>query len=185
MNFSSIFGFKGFVIPLVDNTDKFYVMIENIYDDRILLNLVTSDINRFVNINPKSKKIFFCGKYRSNVHLKIFYMGHEIFDFNTDELNKQIFLYYSNFILKNLGCSTNIYFLPEVADIFRLNVVSDVPQQLFVKIVNKNENEIVQEENFISDELYEFNINDSINYNIQIFNINGEQIYSYDFQKTC
>lgn len=180
MNILPTFGFKGMILPVVDSTDKFYLLIENDNDHRVLLNLISSEINKFVNIESKSSKIIRVGSFKSNIQLKVFYMGQELFDFFCDEIKKQHILIYSDYILKKEMVAGDISFYSTFTNGVKVESVSDKPQSLYITITNKDTNEILCEDNFISNEPYVFNNNKFVNYNISVYNADGQKIYKYD-----
>lgn len=173
------FGFKGTVLPVIDKTDKLYLLIENDNEHRVLLNIASINVNKFVDIKPKSSKIVLSGNFRSNLQLKIFYMGHELFDFNSDEINKEHLLIYSDYILKKETELADVCFYPTFTNGLKLDIKSNKPQILYIKIVDNDKNEILCEDNFISNEPFIFESTKFLNYGISVYNINGQEIYNY------
>ena len=180
MNLLPTFGFKGTILPVIDKNDKLYLFIKNDGDCRVLLNIVSVEINKFFSIDSKSTKLLQSGVYRSDLHIKIFYMGQELFDFNTKDLDKNSFLLYSSYIIKTTIDVDRITISPSFMDGVKITTLSNKPQQLFITIVDKNTNEIIHEDNFMSVEPYIYNKDYFIDYDISIFNSNGKKIYQYD-----
>lgn len=180
MNFLPTFGFKGSVLPIIDSTNKLYLLVENDNDHRVLLNVIFYGVNKFINIDPKSSKIIRAGNYKSNFQLKIFYMGQELFDFTCDDINKEHLLMYSNYILKKELVVNEISFHPTFIDGVKLTSTSDKPQNLYIIITNNDTNDILCEDNFISNEPYIFDYHEFINYKLSVYNVCGEKIYDYD-----
>lgn len=182
MNFFPTFGFKGTILPVIDKTDKLYLFVENDNEHRVLLNIISSDVNKFINIEPKCSKIIHSGIFKPTLQLKIFYLGQELFDFSCDELNKEHLLFYSDYILKKeTSVIDSVSFDPIFIDGLKLNIQSNKPQCLYIKIVDNDNNKILHEDNFISTESFIFNQNCFVNYGIYVYDKNGQKIYDYNF----
>jgi autotransporter strand-loop-strand O-heptosyltransferase len=120
------------------------------------------------------------GYYKPNLQLKVFYMGQELFDFNCGEIDKTNFLFYSNYILKTITFLGNVECKLQIINGLKLFAKSDKPQLLFITITDNDKNEIIHEENFISNNIYTFNRDYFINYGVSIYNVNGDKIYNYN-----
>jgi hypothetical protein len=173
------FNFNGTVLPLVDTSDKLYLFIENDNDHRVLLNIVSENVNKFVNIEPHFSNVVDVGYYKPNLQLKVFYMGQELFDFNCGEMNKTDLLFYSNYLLKTITALGDVECKLQIINGLKLFAKSDKPQLLFITITDNDKNEIIHEENFISNNIYTFNHDCFINYGISVYNVNGDKIYNY------
>lgn len=183
MNLLPTFGFKGTVLPIVDNVDRFYLFVENENKHRVLLNIVSREANKFENIEPNSSKIIRFGNYNAATQLKIFYLGQELFDFKCDEIQKEHLITYSEYILKKETCVENVFFQLIVDNGFELIAKTNRPQKMYIQIVDNDKNEIVHEDNFLSIEPYVFRHKNFINYGISVYNVNGQKIYSYGLKK--
>lgn len=181
MNLLPTFGFKGTILPIIDKSDRIYFFIKNELEYRVLLNIVGVDVNKFLNVESKSNKLIQIGFYKTDAYFKIFYMGQELFDFSCNDLDKNTFLLYSNYIIKNNMDVDRITFSPSFQSGLELTTLSNKPQNLFIQIIDRNSNEIIHEDNFISGgEPYVFNRNYFINYGILVLNSIGKKIYQYD-----
>lgn len=175
------FGFKGMILPILDKNDKMYMFLKNDCDNRVLLNLVSMDINKFVDLGPKSSKIVSCGSFKDGLQIKVFYMGQELFDYQSHQIEKSAMLLYSDYVMKNDMELDTVSFNISFVNGCEITSHSVKPQQLFIKIVDKDSNEIVHEEIFVSGEPYHFKRKYFINYDITIFNINGQIVFKNQF----
>jgi hypothetical protein len=180
MNLYPTFGFQGTILPVVDKTDKFYLVIENDSEHRILLNIVSVDVNKFVNIKPKSSKIIRTGNYKPTLELKAFYLGNELFNFNCEDIKKEDLMVYSNYILKKELGRDEVSFYLNFTDGLKLTAVSDKPQNLYIIITDIDKNQILVEDSFISNEPYTVLNDKFVNYNITVFDETGQKIYDYN-----
>lgn len=180
MIFSSIFNFKGTILPIVDNSDKLYLIVWNDNNHRVLLNIITENINKFVNIKPNCKIVIFAGYYKPDLQMKVFYMAHELFDFDCSKINKEYFLFLSNYILNTVVSTGSIDCRLQFKNGIKLYIESTKPQLLFVCIIDNDKNEIIHEENIISDNIYVFDKDCFINYGVCVYNIEGDKIYNYN-----
>lgn len=178
MNLLPTFGFKGNILPVIDRNDKFYIIIKNECDYKVLLNFVSLDINKFINIEKNSTKFIQCGVFKEDLHIKIFYMGQELFDYQSIEINKSSLLLYSDYIMKNNLSIDSVYIDTSFLEGCKIITTSNKPQQLFVKIVDKDTNKIIHEDNFVTGEPYTFHKDYYINYEISILNYKGDEIYN-------
>lgn len=179
MNLLPTFGFKGTVLPVIDKTDKLYLLIENDCEHRVLLNVVSFEFNKFVNIDSKSSKLIRVGNFTSDFQLRVFYHGQELFDFDCNEISKSFLLFYSNYIFKKETESSEISFSVDFSNGLKLNTKSNKPQNLFIQIIDDDKNEILCEDNFISGESYLFNPNKFVKYKISVYNEIGDKLYNY------
>lgn len=176
------FGFKGTVLPIIDKNDKLYIFVKNECDYRILLNIVSVDVNKFINFNPKSTRIINCGRFKKDLQLKVFYMGRELFDFSSNDIDKSSLFLFSDYIVKNNTEINKLSFATSFVDGCKITADNNgsKPQPLYIKIVDKDTDKIIKEDNFISSEPYYFEKKYFINYEILIFNSNGQKIYQYN-----
>ena len=179
MNLSSTFNFKGNILPIIDKDDNLYFFIKNDCDYKILLNIVSLEINLFTYLDNKTTKIVKFGTYKKNNQIKVFYMGQELFDFITNDIEKSSLLLFSNYVFKNSVGIDKISFSLSFLEGCKITTISNTPQNFYVKFIDKTTNKIVCEDNFLSEEPYILNREYFIDYDISIFNSNGKQIYNY------
>ncbi len=173
------FGFKGTILPILDKNDQLHLFIKNECDYRILLNIVTFKINKFINLEKDKCKLVNIGNYQVDLQVKVFYMGQELFDFFTKSIDKQLFYLFSDYIINTIKTdivSVSVVFL----DGIKIYTNSEKLQYFYVKIVDKNTNKIIHENNFISNVPYVFNPETTSKFNIEIFDSNGQKIYYQD-----
>lgn len=180
MILSQIFNFKGNILPVIDSKDKLYFFIKNENNQRVLLNIVSSKINKFVSINAHSVKLVSVGEFNINSHFKIFYMGQELFDYLSTDIDKKSLILYSNYILNTVVDVDRITFSISFRDGLKVTSTANKPQNLFIQIINKSTNEILREDNFISIEPYFYKSSCFIDYRIIILNSSGIKIYQCD-----
>lgn len=180
MILTSIFGFKGLILPVIDKNDQLYFFIKNDCSYKILLNFVSVNTNKFVYIDKFSTKLVYCDVFKTDLQFKIFYMGQELFSCFGGDIDKNILLMYSDYIMKNNMDIDSVRFYVSFLDGCVVTATSKTPQPLFIKFVDKNTNKIVCEDTFISGEPYHLNKKHYMNYEISVFNLNGEQVYKYD-----
>lgn len=176
------FGFKGFILPVVDNSDKVYLYVENNSCCRVLLNFVTTNINRFICLEDGETKMIYIGGFSTFVSskIKVFYMGQELFDFSTIDFPKDVLLMYSDYVFKNNNLLTDVTFLISYLDDIKIESFSKKPQQLYLKVVDKKSNRIIHENMFVSNEPYVFRPEVSSKFEITILNSEGQNIYQQD-----
>ncbi len=179
MNILPTFGFKGNILPIL-NKNKLYLFINNDSDVSVLLNLVSIDLNKFITISEKSSKLVECREYSDDIRLKIFYMGQDLFEFHSSDIEKNTLLLYSNFILKDSMDTDKIHFSLSFLNGCKINTSCTKPQNLYVKFVNSDTNEIIHEDSFVSGEPYQLDRSYFINYDISIYNSTGKKIYHYN-----
>jgi hypothetical protein len=174
------FGFQGTILPVVDKTDKLYLVVENDSEHRVLLNIVSVEFNKFVNIKPKSSKLIRTVNYKPTLELKAFYLGHELFSFNCEDIKREDLMVYSSYILKKELGRDEIVFYPNFINGLKLTAVSDKPQNLYITITDNDKNQILCEDNFISNEPYTIFNDKFVNYGITVFDETGQKIYEYN-----
>jgi len=179
MNLFPTFGFNGLVLPFIDKTDRLYLLVDNKNNHRVLLNVVSSDFNKFINIDANSSKIIQSGTYKTGFQLKMFYLGQELFDFNCDEIDKNHLSIYSNYILTKETGVGNVSFSLSTENGLLLTTESDKPQILYIQIIDVDHNEIIHEDVFISNEPYKFKLDRFQRFGICVYNENGQKIYNY------
>lgn len=179
MNLLPISEFDGFIFPVIDENYNMYIFVENNQDIKVLLNFTFLDFNKFVYIYKKSKELIPIGIYKPNLKLKVFCSGKDLFEFCTDEFKKHDFLYLSKFFIKNYEDYKKINFSLSFLDGCKITATSNFSQKLLIKFVDINSNKIIAEDIFSSEGLYKLNIHHYVNFEISVFNSNGNCIFKY------
>lgn len=186
MRITPIFGFKGYILPVIDKDDKLYLFIKNDCDHRILLNCISvnSNYNKFINLEKTSTKLLWFGFFDKTTLIKVFYLGHELFSFTYTDINTNVLKIYSEYIINNNielnKMSVNLSFLNGC----KVEILSNTPQKFFIQIIDADKNIIIYEDNFVSGEPYEVKSSNYINYFIKIFNSTGEEVYNFNIDLT-
>lgn len=179
MTLTPTFGFKGIVLPVLDKQNNLLIFFKNECEKRILLNVVSLLTNEFININKNSTTTVNCGPFTDNLQIKVFYMGNELFSFCAGDLDQNVLLSYSDYIIKNNLDSNKVSFSISLLEGCKIFSSSINTQPLFIKFVNRDTNEIICEDTFTSGEPYHLNETEYINYEISIFNSEGLQVFFY------
>lgn len=174
------FGFKGTILPVLDKNEQLHLFIKNGCGHRVLLNVVTFKTNKFVNLEKDESKLVGVGEYQQDLQIKVFYMGHELFDFLTRDIDKQSLSLFSDYIIKTNESETIISISVAMLDGVRIHAISEKPQYLYVKLVDIKTNEIVHENVFISNEPYVFKPKIISNFEITILDSKGQKIHQQD-----
>lgn len=171
------FDFKGVILPVMDNNDKFYFYIENRCDHKVLLNVVGKNVNKFVYIESGAFKFVNCGEFIPSLILKIFYMGNELLEFSTDEINKSVLISFSNFIFEK----NTVFDKPEFEVFFDKKWIiktKSSPQNFYLKIIDSG-GFIIFEEVFFSESDFSIPIDQLYGCCLFVYTEKNEMVYSY------
>lgn len=173
MNLSNTFGFKGFILPVIGKNNQFYVFIQNKTESTILFNIVSNDFNKFYDVNSEKSKLIKIGDYSENRFVKIYIMGHELFGFYAKECHSSVLTEFSSYIFNNFKGLEEVSFDIKFHHEIEIYADSNIPQEFFVKIIDKTTNQIMYEDNYLTNETFIFNHNGKNNFNVKIFDKNG------------
>jgi autotransporter strand-loop-strand O-heptosyltransferase len=176
--------FKGSILPIIDKNDTFCFFIRNDCGYEIKLDIIDSSSNNAVCVKGKSTKLVPYRKYTKDIKTNIFYNDKLIFNFDGDSIEKSMLSLFSNYIIRNDTNINRISFSLSFLDGIEITALSNKSQNYFLKIVDKDNNVVIHENNFVSGEPYIFKKSYYINYEMYIFNSNGKIIYHYSLDLT-
>jgi autotransporter strand-loop-strand O-heptosyltransferase len=107
-------------------------------------------------------------------------MGQDVFEFVTSEIDRDILSKFSEYILSTVLSSEPVNFSVSFKNGIVITNDSNKPQQFYVKIVNKNTNEILYDGEFLSSEVFRFNLQYYVDCAVFIYDIYGNQVHQCD-----